>query len=286
VSETVGYAIAGWDILMEVDDKGRAWKIGKPFRVGPLNYLRVPTTGTFARRKAMLRRIAGGQGPAVFGLYMDLLELVAGMDRPLREGGVLRNVDGQPATLTEIADFLAHDHELVESAIAFLTDRRVGLLRTLTADDLTPDSAPVPGDSGEIPGTPGSLAEQRPGNPGISKAKQARANQITSNQSKGEERLASGERHQLALPIALRKMLDTFPNNPCIQDIEKALMGRTCGNGEAQVVADRVNRLLDRAREEAKEPLKWFVSVAQKGFDQGGLGVKFTKKRGRPRRTN
>lgn len=145
-----GYAVTDWDSLFETDDKGGAWRDGKPFRRGPLNYLRLPCVGTFRRRLDMIRTVAGTDAPVVKGLFVDLLALVGGMDRDQREGGLIRGVDGEPAGPAEIADTISVDHDTVGRAIAVLTDRRVGLLKVVAVEE----PSPIPRDSGEIPGNP------------------------------------------------------------------------------------------------------------------------------------
>jgi len=186
----VGYAVVDWDAIFEVDDKGAPWKTDKPFRRGPLNYLRVPTCGTFARRLAMIERIASDDAMWIRGFVLDVLGLVAGMDRPDRQGGILRGADGQPATLEELAEALGHPADKVTRAVEVLADRRVGILRTVDASDLTPkapDSTEFqgkPGNSTETPGIPGSLSEDLSVEAG---AKQGNAEQSKADQIKAEQ---------------------------------------------------------------------------------------------------
>jgi hypothetical protein len=155
-----GYAIPDWDVLFETDDKGGAWREGKPYRRGPLNYLRLPCVGTFRRRLDMIRNAAGNDGPAIKGLFLDLLALVGGMDRDQREGGVIRGVDGQPAEPSEIADTIGADPDTLHRALAVLTDRRVGLLRVIQPGENTP----TPGNYAESLGNP-VVSPEIPGNP-------------------------------------------------------------------------------------------------------------------------
>lgn len=170
VTPAMAIAITNWDSLFEVDDKGAAWKDGKPFRKGPLNYLRVPTSGTFARRKQALYRHAGADGPAVFAVLFDIAEQQAGLDRPLREGGVLRTLDGEPATADDIADQIGRDRAEFARHLDYLLDRRVGLLKKVDLAQIEAPLDDVPGDSEESPGNPRPLSDQGPGDSGAETA--------------------------------------------------------------------------------------------------------------------
>lgn len=161
------YAIAQWGVTYEVDDHGHAWAPGRPIRSGPLAYVRVPMAGTHTRRRAMVRRLAGGDALAAEAVYLRLVEHVAGMDADGRADGVIRDLSGQPATLDTLPDLVDVDRDDLRRALALLTDPRVGLL--VAADDepgQSRDDPQSPPDSRAVPGTPG-LSRDVTGDPGI-----------------------------------------------------------------------------------------------------------------------
>jgi hypothetical protein len=284
-----GLAIVDWDVTFEVDDKGGPWKPGKPFRSGSLNYLRVPTVGTFARRWAMIDRIAGDDGLWVRGLFDEILRLVGGMNRPAREGGVIRGVDGQPASIEEMAECLGQPLDRMSRATAILTDRRVGLLRTVDSAD----TAASLSDSGEIPGTPGDSPEV-PGNPRPladdsgteSGTGQGRADQVKTEQ--GNNRAASPEVPGDGCPISALHVFDSlltalraaYGDNPTIRNFAAWLSTRY---QHASVQKwHEVKALIEKLIEKSEtvelgpdtEPAAYFIGAVKKGVEDGGFGYR------------
>ena len=281
------YAVTDWDFLFETDDKGGAWREGKPFRRGPLNYLRLPTVGTFSRRLSMIRTVARDDALSVEGLFLRLLGLVAGLDRDQREGGLIRGVDGQPAEPGEIADMIGLAPEALDKAIAVLTDRRVGLLKIIAVDE------PIPGDSQEIPGNPRSLSEdsetEAVAEPG---ALQDNATQSSTDQSRaiGEPSAANSESDSESKPestpevapagalrwgaacLALQK---AFGPNATITAFVHWLSCELLSQPQERELfaVRRILDLIEKSRTK-KNPPGWFIGAVKKSRAEGGFGYR------------
>jgi hypothetical protein len=268
MSDADGYAISDWD-RYEVNDKGGPWQEGQPVRSGPLNYLRVPTTGTFARRMANLDRLGGRNAPAAKGIYLDLCTLVAGMDRNGpngRHGGVIRSISGRPATLDEIGVAIGRDRDLLATAVGLLTHEQIGLIHTI--EDAVPST--TPGDSGACPGMPEPLAGQGPGHSG---AEQSKADQDSAGQN------------SKVVPIkdAQSALLAAFPRNKTITKLSEECW-RDMPLLRHLEGAQRVLQLVERSKQEADNPAGWIIHIAKQPWEKGGLGW-IPKRNGKIRQT-
>lgn len=116
------YQIAGWDNNYEVDSEGQDWVPGKSFCQEPLEYIRF----SVARMQAI--DLGGLDGLRALGLFRLLAEIVACRPRPLREGGLIRNDEGGPATVEEIAQMLHVEAATVQEGLRLLTRPDVALL--------------------------------------------------------------------------------------------------------------------------------------------------------------
>lgn len=281
-----GYAVTDWDDLFETDDKGGRWCEGKPFRRGPLNYLRLPTVGTFARRMVMIRTIAADDALSIEGLFFRVLGLVAGLDRDQRAGGVIRGVDGQPAATEDVADILGLPHEVIERGIAILTDRRVGLLRALTEDDITP----IPGDSAESRGIPRNSGAGPGAGPG---AIQGRAIQSNTEQNKSipDESSANSEGDSEPEPRPSREVATDFSlrwesaclalrtafgeHNQTVEDFRRWFGNRSVNLTYSQSAnaISRLNELIEKSRHK-DNPAGYFIGCVKKPPDDGGFGYR------------
>lgn len=278
-----GFAIVDWDATFEVDDKGGPWKPERPFRYGSLNYLRMPTVGTFARRWAMIDRVAGDDGLWVRGLFDELLRLVGGMNRPDREGGIIRGVDGRPAHVDEMAECLGQPPEKMSRAVAVLADRRVGLLREVAegegerAEPSEPSATETtPGKSPELPGNPRSLSDDSDTESG---AEQSRAEQ--DNTEKGQSKATSLDSPGSAARPALSSfdplltaLRFAYRDNPTIRNFATWLLGRyeRADPLKRREVSELVSRLIAKSKTADSEPAAFFIGAVKKSPEDGGFG--------------
>lgn len=288
-SSSQGYAIVDWDVNFEVTDRGAPWRPAKDgntpdpgFRAGALNYMRIPLTGTFARRLSMVDRIAGDDALWIKGLFLvELAGLIATFDRPNREGGILRGVDGGPATIEDLAEALAQPPERMARAIEVLSDRRVGILRVVTLADTPRDeqdskeSQGVPGDSTESHGIPGSLCNDSRTDSAQSKGRAEQQHE----QGQGQEQAPGNPRGELGLAKSL-----------CWEDCMAALR-RTCGanatitafsnwlGNNMVVMSDGQSNqwlrlVMDLVEKSATKdnPGGWFIGAVKRPQAEGGFG--------------
>jgi hypothetical protein len=281
-----GFAVVDWDVTFEADDKGGPWKPGRPFRQGSLNYLRMPTVGTFARRWAMIERVAGEDALWVKGLFDEILRLVGGVNRPNRHGGVIRGVDGRPASVDEMAECLGQPLEKMARAMAILTDRRVGLLRTADSAD-----APAgPSDSGEIPGSPGespeTLGNPRPlpegsgtetgaGSGAGQRQEQEQEQKQVQEQGQPPRNPAGSARSALFHFDSLLSALRTaYGNNRTIQNFASWLWQHYQRESVTKwkEIAALVNHLIAKSSGADGEPAAFFIGAVKKSPEDGGFG--------------
>jgi len=132
---TVYYCIAEWDENYEVDKDNRTWKPGRPFRQGPLEYVRVKARGRDWSRSSMaLSDIAGEKMYAAVGVFQKLAEIVAKSVRPLREGGIIRDRKGEPATVEAIAWMLRMQAQTLRELFSYLAHPEVGWLEQVDSE--------------------------------------------------------------------------------------------------------------------------------------------------------
>ncbi len=284
------FAVVDWDATFEVDDKGGPWKAGKPFRSGPLNYLRLPTVGTFARRWAMIDRVVGEDGLWVRGVFDEVLRLVSGMNRPGREGGVIRGVDGQPASVEGMAECLGLPIEKVSRAVSVLADRRVGLLQEVTHDEHpapseAQEAETVPGKSPEILGIPRSLSSDSDTEAGAaqSKAEQSRAEQEQGQEQRPGDQDGSARTALSSFDSLLTALRTAYGDNRTIGNFAGWLLQRyerSSSSKWAEVQA-LVKRLIEKSRTADGEPAAFFIGAVEKSPEDGGFGyVPASKRRG------
>lgn len=115
------YRIVDWDEHYEVDKDGRAWTAGKAFRQGPLDYVRVPARRDWNLKTLELQDEVGDQVWFYVGAFEKLCGIVGCEPRTRREGGVIRNSEGVPATREEIARMLRVKSETAEQILQMLT---------------------------------------------------------------------------------------------------------------------------------------------------------------------
>jgi hypothetical protein len=285
-----GFAIVDWDETFEVNDKGGPRKAGQPFRRGPLPYVRIPTVGTAARRWAMIERVTNSDGLQVEAVFGKLIRSVGGMDRPERDGGILRGVDGAPATIDDIAEMLGQPVETIRRAVEVLLDRRVGLLREVTEDEQPKPQEPQeddtgPGNSPEILGDPRLLAD---------------ANGIWSGAGQGQEqqqeqRQEQAQEHPPGTPAgpacsalslldsAFSALRTAYGENPTIMNFATWFWQRYEKSGENKIrtVSEMVYRLIEKSKSANGEPAAFFIGAAKKSPEDGGFGyVPVSKRRG------
>lgn len=137
------YRIVDWDQHYEVDQDNRAWKPGKPFRQGPLDYLRVKARGRdFSRSSLALADLAGESMYWSVGAFQKMIEIVAKSPRPLRTGGIIRNRKGSPATRDEVAWMLRVKPETLKECLRLLAHPEVAWLEEVSADSAEVGESP------------------------------------------------------------------------------------------------------------------------------------------------
>jgi hypothetical protein len=100
------YRIVNWDEHYEVDKDSRAWTPGKPFRQGPLEYIRVTARRDWNIKTLELQDEVGEEVWFFVGIFEKLCGVVACEPRYRREDAVIRNSDGAPASIADIARVL------------------------------------------------------------------------------------------------------------------------------------------------------------------------------------
>jgi hypothetical protein len=130
---TTYYRIADWDRHYEVDAHGHAWRPGKAFRNAPIGYVRNKARGRSWSRSALaLRDLTDSKTyAAALGTFGKVAELVACSPRAEREGGVIRNRKGKPATIEEIAWMIRMDVATLEEVFPLLTHPEVEWLEAI-----------------------------------------------------------------------------------------------------------------------------------------------------------
>ncbi|HUV64214.1 MAG TPA: hypothetical protein VMW24_09960 [Sedimentisphaerales bacterium] len=114
------HCIADWDENYEVDKDGRSWKEGKDFFAGALPYTRAPSRRDWPVRVLQIRELVGDDVHAIVGVFERLCGVVACEKRPRREGGIIRNSRGDPASVHDIARMLLWSDEKTEWALDIL----------------------------------------------------------------------------------------------------------------------------------------------------------------------
>lgn len=285
-----GFAVVDWETTFEVDDKGGPWKEGKPFRSGSLNYLRMPMVGTFDRRWTMIDRVAGDDGLWIKGLFDELLRLVAGMNRPDREGGVIRGVDGRPASVEEIAECLGQPPERMARAVAVLADRRVGLLREIAEGEgeRVESSEPsatetAPGKSPEFPGNPRPLSDDCDTESGAGGGARQRQGQEQEQEQGQEAEHPPGDSPDGPARLALSSfdslltaLRTAYGNNRTIENFAGWLLSRyeRAGALKWREVSALVNRLIAKSKTADGEPAAFFIGAVKKSPEDGGFGYR------------
>jgi hypothetical protein len=145
------YHIVDWEKHYEVDAHGKPWQPGQPFRKGPLLYLRVKPRRDWNTRLRELHEMCGEDMWAVVGVFEKLCQIVGCEERRNRENGVIRNSDGAPASDEDIYRMLALKPETWARLVAVLCHPRIRWLTTAAAQQATPASPGIPGNSGASP---------------------------------------------------------------------------------------------------------------------------------------
>jgi len=285
-----GFTIVDWDETFEVDDKGGPWKPSRPFRRGPLTYLRMPTVGTAARKWAMIERVAVGDGLQVKGIFDELLRLVAGMNRSEREGGILRGVNGVPATNEDISEVLGQPVETVNRAFEVLLDRRVDLLRKVAPNEQPKPSEPqqaniVQGKAPEIPGSPRPLSDDSGIESGAGSGAKARQEQ---EQKQGQEQGqrpgdqdGSARTALLSFDPLLTALRSAYGNNPTIRNFASWLWQRyqKASALKWREVTTLIEKLIEKSKAADGEPAAFFIGAVKKSPEDGGFGYRPAKRR-------
>lgn len=283
-----GFAVVDWETTFEVDDKGGPWKEGRAFRNGSLNYLRMPMVGTFARRWAMIARVAGDDALWVRGLFDEFLRLVAGVNRPDREGGVIRGVDGRPASVEEIAECLGLPPEKMSRAVGVLVDRRVGLLREVAEgeDDQTESSEAdaaetAPGESSEFLGNPRSVSddshtEAGAGGGAAQRQEHEQEEGQRQEQPPGDSPDGSARLAFLSFDSLLTALRSAYGDNRTIGNFAQWLLHRYRGAGanKWREVSELVKRLIAKSKTADGEPAAFFIGAVKKSPEDGGFGYR------------
>lgn len=134
---TTYYRIADWDRHYEVDGHGHAWQPGKGFRHGPIDYVRNKARGReFSRSALAMADLAGESMYWAMGVFGKIAEIVARTPRPQRQGGIIRNRKGEPATAEEIAWMLRVKIETLQPALALLAHPEVAWIEEVPESSL------------------------------------------------------------------------------------------------------------------------------------------------------
>ena len=134
------YRIVNWDEHYEVDKDSRAWTAGKPFRQAPLEYIRVPARRDWNLKTLELRDEVGDQVWFYIGIFEKLCGIVGCEPRCRREGGVIRNSEGAPADLSEIARMLRIKPETAAHVLTTLARPQTRWLEAVADEAPTPSA--------------------------------------------------------------------------------------------------------------------------------------------------
>ena len=219
----------------------------------------------------MIANIAADNAPAVKGIFDDLLGLVAGLDREQREGGVIRGVDGTPADVGEISELLRVPLEMIELAFIVLTDRRVGLIRAKTVEEIWPVPTPISDDSTQIPGnsealrvTPGDSGAEPGAEPG---AMQCSAAHINTEQSKP----GTASCWESACAV----LRTAYPDNETIDQFREWLsnQSRMIDPDTGRKACAKIVELIRKSRTKDNPP-GWFVGAVKRPVSKGGFSYR------------
>ncbi len=125
------YRIVDWDKHYEVDDKGAEWEPGHGFRMGPLKYLRIKCRREWNTRLIRLRELAGENMWLSLGVFEKLCQMVGSERRAERQGGIIRNCEGEPATAADIQDILMLEPKTWDYIVALLSHPRVNWIKVV-----------------------------------------------------------------------------------------------------------------------------------------------------------
>ncbi len=192
------YYILNWDRCFEVDSHGKPWEPGQPFRKGPLTYLRVKASRDWRIEEIELHDQLGDEMYAALAVFQQLCLTVASESRCRREGGIIRNSSGDPATDEELMRMLRLSEPTWKKLAAALCHPHVRWLgrgedsaaHRPTPPAQRPQADPVPEptetpEGGKVPEIPGVPAI--PGVAGIPLSSQVKSKQNNTKQveSKG-----------------------------------------------------------------------------------------------------
>lgn len=130
------YRIREWESRYEVNSKNRVWTDGDEKRAGALEYIRLPVSGhLLGKGFRRLNRVAGKNAPAVFGVFVKLLEIAGDNSHDLR--GLIVEFDGKPMDAASIAETLDWDENTVQKALNALCDKDLGWVECIEAPGLS-----------------------------------------------------------------------------------------------------------------------------------------------------
>lgn len=130
------YRIREWESRYEVNSKNRVWTDGDEKRAGALEYIRLPVSGhLLGKGFRRLNRVAGKNAPAVFGVFVKLLEIAGDNSHDLR--GLIVEFDGKPMDAASIAETLDWDENTVQKALNTLCDKDLGWVECVEAPGLS-----------------------------------------------------------------------------------------------------------------------------------------------------
>ncbi len=150
------YYVREWDQRYEVDDKGYAYRDGRPKRAGPLDYIRLKVYGRaqgIGWRK--LIAVAGvREAPMIFGIFCKFLEIAGDRDRDSR--GYVEDTPDEPLSFT----MGLHEKD-VQTALNILCDPRLAWLQKeeSSKEETTNTTQPTNQHSGKVPGVSGNSKE-------------------------------------------------------------------------------------------------------------------------------
>jgi hypothetical protein len=130
------YRIVNWDEHYEVDKDGRAWSPGKPFRQGPLEYIRVTARRDWNIKTMELADEVGEEVWFFVGIFEKLCGVVACEPRHRREDAVIRNSEGEPASIADIARVLRVKPDRARSALHMLARPQTHWLEIVGEEEL------------------------------------------------------------------------------------------------------------------------------------------------------
>lgn len=140
------YRIREWESRYEVNSKNRVWADGDEKRAGSLEYVRLPISGhLLGKGFRRLNRVAGKNAPAVFGVFVKLLEIAGDNSRDLR--GMIVEADGKPMDAASIAETLDWDENTVQKALNTLCDKELGWVECVAVSGGFRESPGISGNS-------------------------------------------------------------------------------------------------------------------------------------------